>query len=270
MRKYGNEIQVTQGEDWNLDVELTMNDRDNTPYIISNQRINPYFVITVASTKFEKNLRYVKSWWNEISETPPEGGEIIPTFHSTQPIFVFKNGEFEFKDISDIETQIPATRVTFNNSYPEYAETFNTRCLYVYTLGNEEVDPNTNHKPYHYFYYDNTDRLVTEYSCHLRQNFSTDDTKEWTGQNYLYQITLVEGELLENVLTTIAKDKNGGTLPDDWPDNLTAKYNYVKVQWPNALEPDIDSDSPLGKIENPEVILSPTKLEVFNNLRSLI
>lgn len=267
MRKYGNEIEVSQGEDWNLDIELTIQENnDIIPYIVSNRRQNAYFVITIASTKFEKNLRYVKSWWNNISgPSSPSGTESIPTFYSTRPVFIE-----ELEDITSVEQNIPATRDLFNMQMSEYEETPETRCLYVYTLNSEEIDSNLGHKPYHYFYYDELGALVLGYECYLRQNFSTMFTKEWVSQNYLYQITLVDGPLLEDVLDTIARSHNNNELPEDWPDDIKAQYHYVKVQWPNTLEPDIDEDSMLGRIDNPEVILGPTKLTVSNNLRKLI
>ena len=59
-------------------------------------------------------------------------------------------------------------------------------------------------------------------------------------------------------------------MPSDWPDNVEEQYYYVKANWPDALQPDIDVDSPLGSIEFTEPILRPTKLEVFNNIRKLI
>ena len=80
MEMYGNEIKVQQGEDFNLDILLSASQTEYIPFIISSQRNNPFFVITVASTKYEKNLRYVKSWWNDISSD-----STIPRFFQTVP-----------------------------------------------------------------------------------------------------------------------------------------------------------------------------------------
>ena len=62
----------------------------------------------------------------------------------------------------------------------------------------------------------------------------------------------------------------GLVTPEQWPSTVQEQYLFVKVNWPNELQKDIDIDSPLGKIEQPQVILQPTKLEVYNNLRTLI
>ena len=61
MLLYGHEREVQQGEDWNLDILLSQSSKEYIPFLISSERRNPYFAITVASTKYEKNYRYVKT-----------------------------------------------------------------------------------------------------------------------------------------------------------------------------------------------------------------
>lgn len=249
MENSGNEQFVQQGENWNLDKVLSASNREYIPYIVSSERANPFFVVTVASTKFEKNLRYVKSWWNSPNEMN------IPTFYQTVPQYY---GEI------DSTSDIPASGINIG-------ENKNQRYLYQYVLSSDDIDPDLGHKRYYYFYYDysNNDNgvLVLGYECKITFNFSSEDTVEWTGQNYMYQITLVDGELMEDTLLSIYNDKGA---PEDWPDTIEAQYKYVKVQWPNELQPDIDADSPLGRIDIAEPILPPTALRVYNNLRILI
>lgn len=248
MESFGSNRSVQQGEDWNLDITLSGSSVEYIPYIISNQRKNPFIVLTVGSTRFEKNLRYVKSWWNDVIGTLK-----IPTFYQTVPQYY---GEVD--SVGDLPSVMD--------------ETAETRLLYQYTLKDDDIDPDLGHKPYYYFYFEyNSEggviRRVDEYECRVIFNFNSTDTAEWDGQNYLYQITLVSGELLADVLMEIAISKG---MPSDWPDNIEEQYYYVKANWPDALQPDIDVDSPLGRIESPEPILRPTKLEVFNNIRKLI
>lgn len=256
MESFENERRVQQGEDWNLDILLSSSDREYIPFIVSSQRTNPFFVCTVASTKYEKNLRYVKSWWNSVES------QDIPTFYQTVPQYYG-----EVASIASLPT-VPST----NSSNPTFGDSAETRLLYQYTLSTDKIDPDLGHKPYYYFYfeYDEDGTLlqrVDSYECRIRFNFLSSDTAEWGGQNYMYQITLVSGELLEDKLNDIYLAHGE---PENWPDTTEAQYNYVKVNWPNELQPDIDYDSPLGYIEHPEPILTPTKLEVFNNLRILI
>lgn len=254
MEMFENEIQVQQGEDWNLDVLLSASPIEYIPFLISSERANPFFVITIASTKYEKNLRYVKSWWNDINS------EIeLPRFYQTTPVDL---GELNNADEVDDEVLEKAF------------ETYETRYLYQYTLIDDEVDEELGHKPYHYSYFtynENGDvlkRRDDQYECRIRFNFLSSETSEWGSQNYMYQITLVSGELIADTLQKIA-EANG--MPDDWPvDDIEAQYRYVKVRWPDELQPDIDMTSPLGRIDSPQVITQPTKLTVFNNLRKII
>lgn len=267
METFGNEIKVQQGEDFNIDILLSSNQIEYIPYIISNKRKNPFFVVTVASTKYEKNLRYVCSWWNDILSGPNP----IPTFYQTTP---YNIGSYANK------AALPTIPPVIGPGQAK--ETAETRLLYQYTLDDEDIDPETGHKPYHYYYFNyNADGQPTgrvdEYECRIRFNFRSDETAQWTGQNYMYQITLVSGELMADVLTGIASEHgNPADFPteDDYPEDsdglIEAQYRYIKIQWPDELQPDIDVTSPLGRIETPEVILAPTKLQVFNNLRQLI
>lgn len=253
---YGNEIRVQQGEDFNLDILLSASQIEYIPFIVSSERANPFFVITVASTKYEKNLRYVKSWWNDI-----DSDNNTPRFFQTVP--------YNYGEIED-ETKLPTLPPKLSGTTS--TETPTTRLLYQYTIATEEIDEDVGHRPYHYFYFKYDDEggatRVDGYECHIRFNFSTSETSAWGSQNYEYQITLVSGELIEDVLEGIAITHG---MPNDWPeDDIDAQYKYVKTMWPNELQEDIDASSPLGRIDAPEVILPPTKLQVFNNLRKII
>lgn len=299
METFGNEVKVQQGEDWNLDLLLSANQVEYIPYIVSSERFRDdrkaFFVITVASTKFEKNLRYVCSFWCSLSEMSGEPKPIvqglvnIPTFYGTTPVW--------YKEVATID-DLPSIP-------PEPTETKDKRYLYQYICEDEDVDPETGHKPYHYFYYnyiENDDGeynrkivhdtyetkeiapgetekvLVPAYECRIRFNFLSEVTADWTGQNYMYQITLVSGQGLKERLEAILDEHGGFDAFPDFPEydeeepekSLAAQYKYVKIQWPDELQPDVDDTSPLGTIETPEVILQPTRLQVFNNLRQLI
>ena len=279
MESYGNEIKVQQGEAWTLDQLLSASNREYIPFIVSSKRTHPYFVITVASTKYEKNYRYVKSWWCSIEKSH------IPTFYHTQPVAY-----------GDLEEGInPADLPTAPGPDSTRDDSKQTRYLYYYTVGDDYTPqyvldtPEVNwHKPYYYFYFEYDEQgncigRVDGYDCHVRMSFLSKDTSEWGSQNYLYQITLVSGQTMAEKLDEIYTYYVAiGETPEGWPtiepgmtpkqiaETRQAQYKYVKVNYPDVLQPDIDIDSPLGYIEMPETILQPTKLEVFNNLRRLI
>lgn len=289
MDTYGNEEKVQQGECWNFDKLLSASAREYIPYIISSERANPFFVITVASTKFEKNLRYVKSWWNSVNATNIEfNGKLypFPTFYQTVPV---ECGELVSGVFLPTEPGKDAFKIFTQQEADSYVNSISNgglvkRYLYQYIDNNE----------YKYFYFEYTYNYVDNipyaisviridgYDCHVRFNFLSKDTTEWGGQNYMYQVTLVSGRLMADELNRIYEwHKALGEDVSDWPilpdisdDNyktqLEKEYIYVKTRWSKELQPDIDIDSPLGYIEVPIPILPPTKLEVFNNLRTII
>ena len=303
METLGDIEQVQQGEEWNLDKLLSASDKEYIPYLISSLLEHPFFVVTVASTRFEKNLRYVKSWWNDITS-----GETL-RFFNTEIVYVGEQYYIDPDDPSkglvpmptkpgvglfsrqDEDNQAPNVGFTNgdNDNYAIGDRNIPTNSLYQFTRADEEIDPRLGHKPYHYLYfvYDGLETegskqvwqvstsvppQVDNYHCHVRFNFTTDITQHWGGQNYLYQITLVEGRLIGDVLEAIHADH-----PDapNWPDTIMEQFDYVKANWPKALQPDIDkpennNNDTLGSIDLAIPILRPSKLEVFNNTRTII
>lgn len=69
MQINGTDISVHRGEMFSIDYVLV--NRNGTPYIFpkSNTITNPYFLITVASTKYYQDGRYLKNWWLKIPES---------------------------------------------------------------------------------------------------------------------------------------------------------------------------------------------------------
>ena len=273
METFNNDIEIQQGENFNMDVLLSASNLEYIPFIISSQRKNPFFVITIASTKYEKNMRYVHSWWNDIVN----GEHPIPTFYQTTPIDL---GELVAAPIT------PEFAVQDDNEH-------GIRYLYQYTLESEAIDEKVGHKPYHYIYVDYSTGISVihndDYECKIIQNFSSDITRLWSAQNYMYQITLLDGKTNKEVILA-TYEKYGLTHPDfpiprkpngelysadeQWGESeqeyIKSAYSYIKRQWPNLLQPDIDADSPLYYINSPETIISPSKLTVNNNLRQMI
>ena len=295
MESFGNRRIIQQGENFNLDLRLSQSDTEYIPYIIG-QRENPHFVITVASTKFEKNNRYVESWWLKIDP------ETTPMFEQTVPQYI---GELSSKPttISDVLNLIkgPLLEIDPNGSIigilPPLAQ------LYQYKIQGEDE--------YRYFYYDqenpNTSTILKhDYECRIRMNLETGifkdnkyslGTGEWGSQNYMYQITLVSGQEMTDTLLDAKQAYPELDWREDWPiklddetdndyrlrfnewlQNLTQSnepvqkeiFNFVKIRKPEFFQPDIDWDSALGRIWCPEPILTPTDLQVNNNLRVLI
>lgn len=259
METFLNQIRIQQGEDWTFDKKISSSSTEYIPFIVT-KRDNPYFVITVASTKFEKNNRYVESYWLKY----------------TGPMFV-QGVPYNLGELSSVPTSY--------NDLPEVARAHDPLdCLYQYTLAADEEDEELGHKPYYYCYFTEGNQLVTSYECRLAFNLSVTPsnigTANWGSQNYMYQITLVAGQ---KMVDTIAEAKDAYpnlSWRPDWPSKnelekwLVGKekdiFTFIKQHVPSYFQTDIDWDSPLGRIWAPKSILAPTKLQVDNNLRKII
>jgi len=279
MLVYGNERIIHQGETWNLDIVLSQSSIEYIPFIVSSQRVNPMWAITVASTKFEKNERFIATWWLNMSE--------LPKFYQTV-----------VSDLGELLPYQPVSKPAADS--PMYA-------LYQYTRSNEELDLSLGHKPYHYVYFDELGEANHDYECHIVMQFTSAETRLWESQNYLYQITLVDtlpmGDMIESAHEAYPDlqwidwventdpnwdrpvQENGESNEDyevrvnlSWIEfrnlwiqsNIEVLFPFVKARIPDWFQVDIDVDSPVGIIDNPQVILTPTKLQVIGNLRKVI
>ena len=283
MQSYENERVIQQGEDWNIDVKLSQSVQDYIPYIISSEREHPHFVLTVASTKFEKNHRYVESWWQEIPDSQPR-------FEQTVPFFV---GDFT-ADPTSFEDLIAKATVYDDKIGPDVADDTAYERLYQYTVKGSE---------FKYCYTTDGTDIVLGYELRMRFNILSHipgleglqgGTANWNSQEYMYQITLVSGQLMEDTLISLITSTKYSNL--NWRSDLPKKsdyatteeyitalknmlknelvrkdlFNFVKQHIPDFFQKDIDWNSNLGQIWSPIPILKPTRLRVDSNLRVLI
>ena len=166
MRVYADRIQVERGEEWTYDVYFQ--NRDGSPYIVSNQLTNPYILVTIASSKYTQNGRYIANFWNNVTEA-------YKTFYCTQPI-----------ELSGTTMPTPA-----NGLSPEIIQdiqakhqTYGTYAVYKW------VD--TNGMAQYKYWNDETDEYE-DYDFHFVMTFPTDITNEWIEQNYVFGVKLVGG-----------------------------------------------------------------------------
>lgn len=64
MRTLGTDILVHRGETFSIDILLQ--NPNKSPYIVTDRSANPYFLLTVSSSKYSQKGRYIKNWWLEI------------------------------------------------------------------------------------------------------------------------------------------------------------------------------------------------------------
>lgn len=164
MRVYADRIQVERGEEWTYDVYFQ--NRDGSPYIVSNQLTNPYILVTIASSKYTQNGRYIANFWNKVTEA-------YHTFYCTQPIELTgstmptpENG-LSPEIIQDIQAK---------------NQTFSTYAVYKWVDTNGVAQ---------YKYWNGT--AYEDYDFHFVMTFPTDITNEWIEQNYVFGVKLVGG-----------------------------------------------------------------------------
>lgn len=281
MQSYENERVIQQGEDWNIDVKLSQSVQEYIPYIVSKEREHPHFVLTVASTKFEKNHRYVESWWQEIPDSQPR-------FKQTTPFFVgvLAADPTSFSDLIAKADSLIKTDLSNDEAYER---------LYQYKLNNDGE--------FKYCYTTDGTNIVIGYELRMRFNILSHipglqglqgGTANWNSQEYMYQITLVSGQLMEDTLISLITSTKYSNL--NWRSDLPKKsdyattgeyetalkemlknelvrkdiFNFVKQHIPDFFQKDIDWNSNLGQIWSPIPILKPTRLRVDSNLRVLI
>lgn len=277
METFNNEKIIQQGEDWNLDIKLSQSNTEYIPYIVSKQRENPMFVMTVASTKFDKTDRYVESWWQDLTDEP--------RFNYTRPFGIINEFDEDPISFADLLDKITDETIRAEISTDEPMDR-----LYQYKVSSDNN--------FRYCYTTDGEDIVVGYELRLRFNIPafldgkpiSAGTGNWTPQEYMYEITLVSGQLMtDTLIEAIRAYPNlpwNEDMPKiiDYPNNYNEKlldwlnegnnkvdtFNIVKNHVPDFFQYDIEADSPLGRIWSPVPIITPTKITVNSNLRVLI
>lgn len=242
MLTYENEIVVRRGETWTLD--KFVQNRDGSPFIISDAFKNPYWLITVTSSQYGSKNRYLFNKWLDLKShlrfcitKPLKLSDYGLTFSDNT--FPFLNGDGT--DFTGDETSGYASSAIFYEKDSEGVISYKYWEYY-----NNEKD-------------DFTGKWV-DYKCPIVTSFTNEITSEWIEGNYLYQILLVDGTDLREYLKEMASRNN---IPTDDPNNVI--YDNLKAINPELVE-GVDLDKPILKIDYQLPILTSTKLTVQSNL----
>lgn len=183
----GNEMTVYRGETFTID--RTIVNRDNSPFIVSSEYNNPYILLTITSTKYNQENRYLANWWLDLTDLPRFPNTVV-------------------KEISSV------------NSASEYADDEPMQFVYH--------DNKTGKYQYLKEYNVGEDALFEDYEFRIIHAFTHDITKDWVEQTYLYSIRLVAGrktdeksnrpidsfDVVQDILTptkmNVLSDLNGG------------------------------------------------------------
>jgi len=173
MEIFNGRVEHTQGESFTLDMLVSYPNGD--PYIISSQVDNSYILFTIASTQYDQKARYIMRHWLDASED-------FPKFYQTTP------NEDLFEDLTIYDA---TTFLTWLNSQgPEVWDPETGLTKEVYKLNNGS---------YLYgkgVFNDQTFVSVDDvlvYSLRLVLYFSHEETKNMTGQRYVYFIEGLNG-----------------------------------------------------------------------------
>lgn len=160
MRTYNNELSVTRGETFTMD--FVVKNPDGSPYIVSSSLLRPFWLITVANTRYTQENRYVLNTWMPVE---------CLRFKSTTAVKIDSfddntHPDFEYGDAD-----------TYDNS-----AVYTDGVSYKYWKYNEPVDAAKSGTWVEYI----APRIIVPYDV--------EDTKLWTEQEYLYSIALIDGE----------------------------------------------------------------------------
>lgn len=279
MEFVGNKAIMQQGEDFVIDTVISQSSSEYIPYVVSKQLDNPHLVLTVASTKFNKTDRYVESWWQDLSNEP--------RFNYTRPFGIIDEFDKDPTSFANLLEKITDKTLSADISDDEPMER-----LYQYKVDNK----------FRYCYTTDKVDIVVGYDLRVRFNIPaflsgkpiSAGTGNWTPQEFMYQITLVSGQLMTDTLIeaidcyrNINWDSNMPRIDDEkYPTLLSYKdalekylesnqnridlFNKIKQNVPDFFQADITYDSKLGRIWSTIPILKPTELIVNSNLRVLI
>uniref|UniRef100_UPI0040257F90 hypothetical protein n=1 Tax=Alloprevotella sp. TaxID=1872471 RepID=UPI0040257F90 len=224
MQLKGNEMTVTRGETFTID--RTIVNRDGSPFVISSEWNNPYILITVSSSSYNQENRYVLNVWLSLKD--------VHTFHNTT-ILEAKSGNVEY--ILNGES-IHLSEISSDVLY-----SYDGKYIYL----SEVVDGN---------------KILEEYSLRIIYPFTHEITKDWVEQSYLYSIRLVAGTSIEQYVDAVYTGISG-VVHDNLTHE--EKIQYILNMDATKLE-GINLERPLVSFDTAIDILPSTKLSVLSDL----
>lgn len=188
MKTFNNELVIHRGETFSMD--KVVQNKDGSPYIVSNKLQNPYVLVSVSTTRYDQNKRYLLNQWLPLSDKV--------RFSITEPIDLlsFKteaNGTVSkytsFDDVkrelvSENENCIVSGYIGDQFVYYDYDD-----CVLYLQDGRGVRD---------YKYWNLEQERLLKYEFRITCPFTQEMTSKWIEQSYVYSITLMSGELPAN------------------------------------------------------------------------
>lgn len=260
MKTLNNEIIIHRNETFTLDKILE--NKDGSPYIISNKLSNACFLITISSTRYQQEGRYIKNYWLTLNNYPR---------------FTYTNAV----DLHSIKTSATGTTNKYSNfdsvTGPDYItiEGESKRYLvYGYVNGKLtyfDVDDcvfyldDTNGRTYKYWSLpegEDTGGEWKTYTCRIVKAFLQSDTVDLVEQSYVYSIRLVSGQSVLEYLRVLCDKYDIEYSTNDSAETL---YNLLIAE--NVeFDENFDINRYIVQYDTVTVILAPSKLAVLSDI----
>ena len=191
MKTFNNELVIHRGETFSMD--KVVQNKDGSPYIVSNKLKNPYVLVAVSTTRYDQNKRYLLNLWLPLTDQA--------RFSITEPIDLtsFKtdvNGTVsKYTSFDDVNIRKPVIgsggKDCIVSGYIGDRFVFYDYDDCVLYLENEQGI-----KEYRYWNLEHEGLL--KYEFRITCPFTQDITSQWVEQSYVYSMTLMSGELPES------------------------------------------------------------------------
>ena len=188
MKTFNNELVIHRGETFSMD--KVVQNKDGSPYIVSNKLKNPYVLVAVSTTRYDQNKRYLLNLWLPLTDQA--------RFSITDPIDLtsFKtdvNGTVsKYTSFDDVNIRKPVIgsggKDCIVSGYIGDRFVFYDYDDCVLYLENEQGI-----KEYRYWNLEQEGLL--KYEFRITCPFTQDITSQWVEQSYVYSMTLMSGEL---------------------------------------------------------------------------
>lgn len=254
MKSINGQLSIHTGETFTID--FTFVNSDGSPYIISNELTNPYFLVSIASNKYREQSNYLLNYWAKL--------DFIPRFTNTNCISLTSIDTTYIPTDSDWSNiSLPSGYDTVGSYLVNGVRTYfaNKAVLYY-----EDEDGNTAYKYFVYNENPNTNNVYSgswvDYDLRLVKNFTQAVTKEWTNGTYYYSITVVSGQ---DMLTYLRGLCIANQIPYEQDDTVEDLYNLLIANG-YTFDEDFNITRPIYNYDAVYPLIAPTALMVLASL----
>lgn len=188
MRILGTDIYAQRNEAFTID--YTVHNADGSPFIVSSELENPYILLSVASTNYKQDNRYIKNYWLDLTN--------YPRFYGTNA-FDLTSLKTSSGGSTPMYTSFAST--TYYASIEIGGVTYTDVVAYGY-IGTElkvfhsddSVFSCPNSQGVLEYKYSNSSHVWQDYVFRIIAPFTQEAMSELVEQSYVYSVHLVSGE----------------------------------------------------------------------------